>query len=73
MSSAMMAEKDVRDKVSQIEADAYALAESKGMKIVTPSKSDIEAFKKASKPVYEAYKNNAGKLGAQLLDATSQL
>ena len=73
MSSAMMAEKDVRDKVSKIEADAYALAESKGMKIVTPSKSDIEAFKKASKPVYEAYKNNAGKLGAQLLDAASKL
>jgi|TARA_B110001450_G_scaffold223777_1_gene221081 TRAP-type C4-dicarboxylate transport system substrate-binding protein len=43
------------------------------MKIVTPSKSDIEAFKKASKPVYEAYKNNAGKLGAQLLDAASKL
>jgi len=71
--SAMMAEKDVRDKVSKIEADAYALAESKGMKIVTPSSSDIEAFKKASKPVYEAFKKNAGKLGAQLLDAASKL
>ena len=71
--SAMMAEKDVRDKVSKIEADAYALAESKGMKIVTPSSSDIEAFKKASKPVYEAFKKDAGKLGAQLLDAASKL
>ena len=71
--SAMMAEKDVRDKVSKIEADAYALAESKGMKIVTPSSSDIEAFKKASKPVYEAFKKDAGNLGAQLLDAASKL
>ena len=44
----MMADKDVRDKVSQIEADAYALAESKGMKIVTPSKSGLEAFLNAS-------------------------
>ena len=43
------------------------------MKIVTQSKSDIEAFKKASKPVYEEYKNNAGKLGAKLLDAASKL
>ena len=73
MSSAMMAEKDVRDKVSAIEADAYALAKSKGMKIVTPSDADIDAFKKASKPVYEAYKKNAGKLGEQLLDAASKL
>ena len=34
---------------------------------------DIEAFKKASKPVYEAFKKDAGKLGAQLLDAASKL
>ena len=73
MSSAMMAEKDVRDKVSAIEADAYALAKSKGMKIVTPSASDIDAFKKASKPVYDSYKKNAGKLGEQLLEAASKL
>jgi C4-dicarboxylate-binding protein DctP len=73
MDSALMAEKDVRDKVSAIEADAYALAKSKGMKVVTPSNADIEAFKKASKPVYEAYKKNAGKLGSQLLDAASKL
>jgi C4-dicarboxylate-binding protein DctP len=73
MNSALIAEKDVRDKVSAIEADAYALAESKGMKIVTPSKADIDAFKKASKPVYDAYKNNAGKLGEQLLEAASKL
>ena len=53
--------------------DAYALAKSKGMKVVTPSNADIEAFKKASKPVYEAYKKNAGKLGSQLLDAASKL
>ena len=60
MDSALMAEKDVRDKVSAIE-------------VVTPSNADIEAFKKASKPVYEAYKKNAGKLGSQLLDAASKL
>ena len=62
-----------RDKVSAIEADAYALAKSKGMKIVTPSAADIDAFKKASKPVYDAYKKNAGKLGEQLLEAASKL
>ena len=29
------------------------------MKVVTPSNADIEAFKKASKPVYEAYKKDS--------------
>jgi TRAP-type C4-dicarboxylate transport system substrate-binding protein len=43
------------------------------MKIVTPSAADIDAFKKASKPVYDAYKKNAGKLGEQLLEAASKL
>ena len=43
------------------------------MKIVTPSKLDIDAYKAASKPVYDDYKKNAGSLGAQLLDAASKL
>ena len=71
--SAEIAEKDVRDNVAKIEQEAYDLAQSKGMKIVTPSKADIDAFKSASKPVYEDYKKNAGSLGAQLLDAASKL
>ena len=71
--SAEIAEKNVRDNVAKIEQEAYDLAKSKGMKIVTPSKADIEAFKSASKPVYEDYKKNAGSLGAQLLDAASKL
>jgi C4-dicarboxylate-binding protein DctP len=71
--SAEIAEKDVRDNVAKIEQEAYDLAKSKGMKIVTPSKADIDAFKSASKPVYDDYKKNAGSLGAQLLDAASKL
>ncbi len=71
--SAEIAEKDVRNNVAKIEQEAYDLAKSKGMKIVTPSKSDIDAFKAASKPVYDDYKKNAGSLGTQLLDAASKL
>ena len=56
-----------------VDMEAYDLAKSKGMKIATPSKADIDAFKSASKPVYEDYKKNAGSLGAQLLDAASKL
>ena len=73
VTSAEIAEKDVRDNVAKIEKEAYDLAKSKGMKIVTPNKADIDAFKSASKPVYEDYKKNAGSLGAQLLDAASKL
>ena len=73
ITSAEIAEKDVRDNVAKIEQEAYDLAKSKGMKIVTPSKADIDSFKSASKPVYEDYKKNAGSLGAQLLDAASKL
>ena len=73
MKSAEIAEKDVRNNVAKIEQEAYDLAKSKGMKIVTPSKSDIDAFKAASKPVYDDYKKNAGSLGVQLLDAASKL
>ena len=62
-----------KDYVAKIEDDAYKLAKEKGMKITTPSKSDIDAFKAASKPVYDDYKKNAGSLGAQLLDAASKL
>ena len=73
MKSAEIAERDVRNNVAKIEQEAYDLAKSKGMKIVTPSKSDIDAFKAASKPVYDDYNKNAGSLGAQLLDAASKL
>ena len=37
------------------------------------TKSDIDAFKAASQPVYDDYKKNAGSLGAQLLEAASKL
>ncbi len=73
INSAEIAEKDVRNNVTKIEEDAYKLAKNKGMKIVIPSESDIDAFKRASKPVYDDYKKNAGKLGAQLLEAASNL
>ena len=43
--SAEIAEKDIRNNVAKIEADAYKLAKEKGMKIITPSKADIDALK----------------------------
>ena len=71
--AAMHAEADVRNNVAQVEAEAYAIAKQNGMTVVIPSDSDIAAFKAASGPVYEAYKDRAGALGVQLLEATSGL
>jgi C4-dicarboxylate-binding protein DctP len=71
--AASVAEGHVRNYIAKIEADAYKVAKENGMKVVTPSDSDIQAFKAASSSVYEQYKAKAGSLGAQLLDAASKL
>ena len=69
--AAAIAEKSVRDKMASIEAEAYEIAKSNGMNVVTPSAADIAAFKVASASVYDDYKAKAGALGAQLLEAAS--
>ena len=54
--AAAIAEKSVRDKMASIEAEAYEIAKSNGMNVVTPSAADIAAFKAASASVYDDYK-----------------
>ncbi|MEM8827550.1 MAG: TRAP transporter substrate-binding protein DctP, partial [Pseudomonadota bacterium] len=71
--AAAKAEKDVRDRVSQIEADAYAAAKENGMNVYQPSDAEIEAWRAVSQPVYEAYSEKAGDLGASILKAAQAL
>ena len=71
--AAGVAETSVRNKMSEIEAGAYEVAKANGMKVVVPSAADIAAFKAASGSVYDAYKAKAGELGAQLLEAASNM
>jgi C4-dicarboxylate-binding protein DctP len=71
--AAANAEADVRSRVSEIEADAYAAAKEQGMSVYEPGEEDLDAWKAASQPVYDAYKANAGELGAQLLEAAQGL
>ncbi len=70
--AAEKAEIVVRDEISRIEAEAYALAEENGMTVYEPSAAEIDAWKAASGPVYDAYREKAGDLGAQLLSAMEQ-
>ena len=43
------------------------------MEVYEPAAADLDAWKAASQPVYEAYQKNAGELGAQLLKAAQDL
>lgn len=71
--AAMNAENDVRDRMSAIEADAYAAAESEGMTLYTPSAAEVSAWREASQPVYNEFAETAGALGKQVLEAAQGL
>ncbi len=67
--AAVAAQADVRDRVSQIEADAYAAAEENGMTVVRLSDEDLAAWKAVSQPVYDAYLDATGDAGKAVLKA----
>ena len=63
----------VRNRMAEIEAEAYAEAESNGMSVVSPSASEVSAWKECSKPVYEQFARDAGDLGDQVMKAARAL
>ncbi len=67
--AAVMAESSVRDRISQIEADAYEAAKANGMTIYRLTRAEVVAWRERSKPVIEIYKEGAGELGGRLLRA----
>ncbi len=71
--AAALAEADVRDRVTAIEADAFKAAKENGMTVYTPSDAEIDEWKAISQSVYDGYRQKAGKLGAMLLDAAGKL
>jgi len=71
--AALKAEADVRDRMSQIEADAYAAAEENGMTVYTPTAEELAAWKAVSQPVYDAYVEKTGDLGKSIMDAAKNL
>ena len=70
--AALMAELTVRNKVTEIEAGAYAAAEEAGMNVYHPTAEEIDAWKAASASVYDGYRAKTGDLGAQILSAAEQ-
>ena len=67
--AAQVAQDDVRDRMSQIEADAYAAAEENGMTIVELSDEELAAWQAVAQPVYDSYLAATGEAGRQILDA----
>lgn len=70
--AANVAQENVRDRMSAIEAEAYAAAKQNGMTIVELSDADLAAWKAVSQPVYDAYLKATGDLGQRVLDAAGQ-
>ena len=71
--AALKAEMDVRDRVTEIEADAIEYAKENGMSVVELTPEQVEAWKAGSQPVLENYKKNAGALGEKVLEAAQGL
>ena len=71
--AADLADTTVRNKVAQIEADAYAAAVKNGMTVYKPTAAEIEQWRMASAPVLAKYKAEAGELGAKVLKAAESL
>ncbi|MEM7529682.1 MAG: TRAP transporter substrate-binding protein DctP [Pseudomonadota bacterium] len=71
--AAKNAEDAVRDQMASIEADAYAAAKENGMTVYEPTAEEIEAWRAVSQPVYDAYLEKAGPLGAEIMDAAKKL
>jgi len=67
--AAAVAQNDVRDRVSQIEADAYAAAEANGMTIVKLTDDELAAWQSVAQPVDDGYIEAAGDAGKKILSA----
>lgn len=67
--AAKVAQDDVRDRMSQIEADAYAAAEENGMTVVELTDEELAAWQSVAQPVYESYLAATGDAGQKILDA----
>ena len=63
----------VRNRMAEIEAEAYAEAEANGMKVVSPSAAEVSSWKECSKPVYEQFARDAGELGERVMRAARAL
>lgn len=70
--AAQAAQEDVRDRMSSIEAEAYAAAKENGMSIVELTDAELAAWKAVAQPVYDSYLAATGEVGKAVLEAASK-
>jgi C4-dicarboxylate-binding protein DctP len=70
--AAARVEKELRDKMSQLEADAFAFVKDK-MEVVELTDAEMKKWQELAEPVVQEYVKNAGPLGQQLVDAARKL
>lgn len=71
--AAKAAEADVRDRIAEIESEAYDAAREAGMNVYSLTDEELLAWQKTSESVIENYKKNAGELGVALIKAAKGL
>ncbi|QGZ36218.1 TRAP transporter substrate-binding protein DctP [Stappia indica] len=71
--AALFAEKDVRDRMSGIEAASYQAGRDNGMTVYELSDEEVAAWEAAAQPVYDQFLADAGELGAKVLEAARAL
>jgi len=70
--AAARVEKELRDQMAQLEADAFAYVADK-MKIIELTPEEMAEWQQLAEPVINNYVKNAGPLGQQLVEAARQL
>jgi C4-dicarboxylate-binding protein DctP len=71
--AARRAERDLRERTVAIEAEAYAFARSKGMKVVELTPDDVAEWRACSASIVEDYMSTAGELGGRVMQAYAKL
>lgn len=71
-SAATKVEKQLRDEMNQLEADAFAFVSDK-MNIVELTEEEMKEWQKLAEPVVKEFLKNSGALGQQLVDAARKL
>ena len=71
--AALEAERDLRDRIVQIEEDAYRFARDKGMKIMELTPDQVAEWRACSAPVMDAFMNGSGEIGRELMKLYGRL
>jgi C4-dicarboxylate-binding protein DctP len=71
--AARRAERDLRQKMADIEAEAYAFARQKGMTVHELTPNEVAEWRACSAGIMDDFMNNSGELARRLMEAYGRL